>query len=183
MSDKPPMLTDVHFEQLPDRLKIVLPVKHSIPLIILYSFLVILWLGMMVGGIIYTIQIATSGERYAFVFTFMLAVLVLVLYRFGRYLLRQWAHLVSNREIMFINKDILILRRPISVFGNTDAYDMGHVTPFYLSEKPAGPAFDYGYRHTYFGDGLTQQSALALINFLNGRFFPNHVDELDDEDD
>lgn len=182
MSDNPPILTDVHFEQTPERLKIVLPVKHNIPLAILYTVLVVIWLAMMIAGVIYTIQIAFSGERYAFVFTVMLVVLLLVFYRFGRYLLRQWAHLVAPREILFINKETLILRRPISIFGNTDAYAMNHVTPFYMSEKPAGPAFDYGYRHCYFGEGLAPQTAAELIGYLNRRFFPNY-DADDDEDE
>jgi len=183
MSDNPPLLTDVHFEQTADRLKIVLPVKRNIPLTILYTVLVFIWLAMMVGGIIYTVQIAFSGERYAFVFTIMLVVLLFVFYRFGRYLLRQWAHYIASREIVFINKEMLILRRPVSIFGNTDAYDMEHVTPFYMSEKPASPAFDYGYRHFYFGEGLSSPSANELVRYLNRLFFPNHEPDPDDEDE
>lgn len=183
MSDNPPLLTDVHFEQTPERLKIVLPVKRNIPLIIFYTVLVLIWLAMIGGGIVYTIQIALSGERYAFVFTVMLVVMLLVFYRFGRYLLRQWAHYIAGREILFINKETLILRRPISIFGNTDAYDMAHVTPFYLSVKPAGPAFDYGYRHFYFGEGLSSPSASELIRYLNRHYFPNHEAEPDDGDE
>lgn len=183
MSDTPPLLTDVHFEQTPERLKIVMPTKPNLPLRILYTVLVLIWLGMMIGGVVYTIQILLSGASYRFVFAIMLVVMLAVLYRFGRYLLRQWSHYFANREILFINKDVLIVRRPISIFGNTDAYDMGHVSPFYMSEAPAGPAFDYGYRHFYFGDGLTPQSARELVRFLNRRFYPNHVDEEGDEDD
>ncbi|MEZ4516331.1 MAG: hypothetical protein R3C44_05650 [Chloroflexota bacterium] len=183
MSDKPPLLTDVHFEQTPERLKVVLPVKRNIPLLILYTVLVLIWLAMMVGGIIYTIRIAFSGQPYAFVFTVMLLVLLSILYRFGRYLLRQWANLATNREILFINKDVLIVRRPISIFGNTDAYDMQHVTPFYISEKPAGPAFDYGYRHYYFGEALSPQTADELIRFLNETYFPNAMDYDEDDDE
>ena len=183
MSDNPPILTDVHFEQTPERLKIVLPVKRNWPMTILYSVMVAIWLGMMIYGIIYTIRIAFSGESYAIVFTIMLVVFLYLLYRFGRYLLRQWAYFVANREIVFINKERLILRRPISIFGNTDAFDMAHVTPFYMSEKPAGPAFDYGYRHYYYGAGLSPQSASALIDYLNRQYFPGRELNGPDGDD
>lgn len=183
MSDKPPILTDVHFEQTPERLKIVLPIKRNVPLLILYSVLVLIWLGMMIVGIVFTIQILLSGASYRFVFAIMLVVMLFILYRFGRYLLRQWSHFAAQREIVFINKETLILRRPISIFGNTDAFDMAHVTPFYMSETPAGPAFDYGYRHFYVGDGLSAQSGAELVRFLNKRFFPSHHPDFDDEDE
>lgn len=177
MSDSPPLLTDVHFEQSPDRLKIVLPVKRSVPLMILFSVLVLLWLGMMIGGIIYTIQIAFSGASYAIVFTIMLLVFLFVLYRFGRYLLRQWSGVMANREILFINKEVLILRRPISFLGTTDAYDMQYVTPFYINAKPAGPAFGYGNRHYFFGGGLSGPSVSGLVDYLNRTYFPNREPE------
>lgn len=182
MSDNPPMLTDVHFEQTPERLKIVLPVKRHTPLLVFYSVMVLIWLGMMVAGIVYTIQILLSGESYRFLFAIMIVVLLLILYRFGRYLLRQWSHFAANREILFINKETLILRRPISIFGNTDAFDMSHVTPFYMSEKPASPAFDYGNHHFYVGEALSAQSGSELIRFLNRRFFPGHAADRDEDE-
>jgi hypothetical protein len=183
MTDYPPMLTDVHFEQTPERLKIVLPVKRNVPLLILYSVLSLIWLAVMVVGIVYTFQILFSEASYRFVFVIMLLVFLFVWYRFGRYLLRQWAHFAANREIIFINKETLILRRPISIFGNTDAYDMAHVTPFYMGEAPAGATFDYGYRHYVVGEGLTPAAAAELVRYLNRRFFPGHSDALEDEDE
>lgn len=177
------MLTDVHFEQTTEYLKIVLPVRRNVPLLILYSVLVLIWLGMMIAGIVYTIQVLLSGASYRFVFAVMLVILLLILYRFGRTLWRQWSHFAANREIVFINKETLILRRPVSIFGNTDAFDMAHVTPFYMSEKPVSPAFDYGYRHYYVGEALSSPSATELIRYLNGRFFPDHAADLNDEDE
>ncbi len=179
MADNPPLITGVHFEQTPERLKIVLPVKRNIPLIILYSVLVLLWLGMMIGAVVFGVQMAFSGERYAFSFTVMILVFIYVLYRFGKVLWRQWGSLVANRQIMFINSEELVLRRPVSIWGNTDAYDMEHVQPFYIDEESGSPMFDYGYRHVAFAEPLSAIGAGELVRFLNGRYFPDAAYESD----
>lgn len=172
MADNPPLITGVHFEQTPERLKIVLPVQRNVILIVLYTILVLLWIGMMIGGLVFGYQMAFSGERYAIVFTIMILVFLFILYRFGRYLWKQWASLVANRQIMFINNEELILRRPVSIWGNTDVYDMEHVQPFYVAEESGVPTFDYGYRHVAFGEPLSQYGASELVRFLNARYFP-----------
>lgn len=175
MVDKLPMISSVHFEQMPERLKIVMPVKRNWPYLMLYTILAILWLVMMIGGIIYLFQILFSGQSYRFVFALMIAILLLVLFRFGRFLGRQWAQYLSNREVLFINQEEFIVRRPVSIWGNTDVYDMQHVTPIYSNDASGSLAFDYGYRHVYFGGSLTPESQRTLRQFLNDTYFQGKV--------
>lgn len=165
------MISSVHFEQMPEWLKIVIPVKRNWPYLILYTTLAVLWLGMMIGGTIYLVQILFSGQSYRFVFSLMIAILLLVLFRFGRFLGRQWAQYLSNREVLFINQEEFIVRRPVSIWGNTDVYDMEHVTPIYSNDANQSLAFDYGYRHVYFGGSLTPESQRTLRQFLNDIYF------------
>jgi hypothetical protein len=132
----------------------------------------VIWVGMLVWGVIFLVQILRSGESYRFVFAAMILILMFVLYRFGRFLRRQWAQFFSGREVIFINLEELIVRRPISIWGNTDVYDMQHVTPFYESQSPPALAFDYGYRHIYFGEALVAEARSTLRQFLNQVYFP-----------
>ncbi|HRQ13094.1 MAG TPA: hypothetical protein PK205_07295, partial [Promineifilum sp.] len=111
MVDKLPMLNLVHFEQTPERLKIVIPVKRDWPYLVTYTILVLLWLGMLVGGIVYLIRILYSGQSYRFLFALIILVLLLILFRFGRFLWRQWAQFFSNREVLLINQEEFIVRR------------------------------------------------------------------------
>jgi len=180
MIEKVPMISAVRFEQSPERLKIVMPIKRNWPLLIVYSILGISWLLMLIAGLVFTVRMAFSGESYAVVFVAMLLVFLLILFRFGRFLLRQWATYLSNREILFINREELIVRRPVSIWGNTDVYDMKFVTPLYLSAKPAALAFDYGYRHIYVAEALAPEARQTLRQFINETFFPQAADE-DDE--
>ena len=179
--DKLPIIKDVHFEENAERLKVVMPIKRNRPLATVYTILLLLWLVTIVWGLVFTVRIAFSGERYAFVFTLMLLLLIYVYYRFGGFIRRQWAHFVAPRELLFINRERLILRRPVSIWGNTDAFDMQHVSPIYLGEKTQALAFDYGHQHIYFGEGLGSESQRTLRQALNGRYFPAAVS--DDEDD
>jgi hypothetical protein len=177
MVDKLPMISGVHFEQTPERLKIVLPVTRKWPYLILYTVLMLAWIVMLVGGLVFTVRILAAGAGYRFVFAAINLVLLFILFRFGRFLSRQWATYLSGREILFINPEVLIVRRPVSILGNTDAYDMQHVSPFYESEQPASLAFDYGYRHIYVGEGLTAEARRALHHFLNQVYFAGRTEE------
>ena len=174
-----PSIENIQFEENNERLKIVLPVKKQWVYLVLYSIMLVIWIGMFIYGLIYTWQIAFSGERFAFVFTVMLIGLLYILYRLGKVVWRQWQYYAANREIMFIHQDMLIVRRPVSILGLTDAYDRAHVTPFYFSEKYHTPAFDYGHQHVYFGHDLPANPANRLIGYLNARYYP-HRDEDDD---
>lgn len=176
MIENLPLVSGVHFEQSPERLKAVFPLRRRWPYLIIYSAMALLWLVLMIGGIIFTLQIAFSGERYAIVFAIMLLIMLFILFRFGRFLWRQWAHFTANREILFINREELIIRRPISIWGNTDAYDMMHVSPFYESEKPKALAFNYGHRRIYLAEDIAPQARSVLRRFLNEQYFPGQED-------
>jgi hypothetical protein len=167
----------IQLEETPKRLKITWPVKRPWLLLALFSIALIVWLVMLIGMSIYLVRdVMGAGERFTFVFSIMLILWLLVWFWLGRILSRRWQYAVANREIMFINKQELIIRRPVSIFGLTDAYDMSHVSPFYFSEKLNCPVFDYGFQHIYFGQSLPQNEAMTLIEMLNGRFFP-HMDD------
>lgn len=165
------MLNSVHFEQTPERLKIVIPVKRDWPYLVTYTILVLLWLGMLVGGIVYLIRILYSGQSYRFLFALIILVLLLILFRFGRFLWRQWAQFSSNREVLLINQEEFIVRRPVSIWGNTDVYDMEHVTSIYSDDTLGALGFDYGYHHVYFGKSLASESRQTLGRFLNETYF------------
>lgn len=167
MVDNLPLISQVHFEQTPERLKIVIPTRRNWAYLTLYSILVLVWVVMLIGGSIYLVRTLLSGQSYRFVFAIMLITLLLILFRFGRFLGRQWAQYLSNREVLFINQEELIVRRPVSIWGNTDVYDIEYISPIYVADAPETLAFDYGYRHIYFGGGITGEARQALQQFLN----------------
>ena len=168
----------IQLEENPERLKIVWPLQRPWLLFGLFTLALVVWLVMLVGMSIYLVRdVVGAGERFTFSFSVMIIVWLLVWIWFGRILNKRWQYVAANREIMFINKKQVIIRRPLSIFGITDAYDMQHVSPFYLSEKHNCPVFDYGFQYIYFGRNLPQHEAKALIEMLNGRFFPYWDDE------
>jgi hypothetical protein len=168
----------IQLEENQERLKISWPLQRPYLLFALFSLALVVWLVMLTGMSIYLVRdIMPAGERFTFVFSVMLIIWLLVWLWFGRVLTHRWQYVAANREIMFINQTQLILRRPVSIFGITDAYDMQHVSPFYLSEKYNCPVFDYGFQHIYFGQALPQEEARTLIAMLNGRFFPHWDDD------
>lgn len=177
MAEGQPIISDVHFEQSTDRLKVVMPNKRNWPYLILYTTLALSWAVMMIWGIIFMIQILWSGQSYRFVFAIIISILLLILFRFGKFLLRQWAYYMSSREILFLNSEELIVRRPVSIWGNTDVYGMEHITHFYEAPNPPALAFDYGYRHIYIGEALTTEARRSLRRHLNQTYFPDHKEE------
>jgi hypothetical protein len=173
-----PEFHTIQLEETPQRLKISWPLQRPYLLFALFSVAMIVWLVMLVGMLIYLVRdVMGAGERFTFVFSVMLIIWLLVWLWFGRILNKRWQYVAANREILFINETELIIRRPVSIFGITDAYDMQHVSPFYLSEKHNCPVFDYGFQNIYFGRDLPQIEARLLIDLLNGRFFPNWDDD------
>ncbi|MFN2106753.1 MAG: hypothetical protein ACK2UJ_17900 [Candidatus Promineifilaceae bacterium] len=175
-----PIIRDVHFEQTPERVKIVLPAQRRPLWLLVYSVLLVIWLVGLIWGIVFTIKdVAFSGERYAIVFTIMLLIWLYIWYRLGRLLWEQWQSFAARREILFVESDRLIIRRPVSLLGITDAFNMEHVSRFYFSEEELCPGFDYGSRRIYFGRGLDEPSARLLIKTLNEICF----DYGDDGDD
>ena len=85
-----PSIEHIRFEENKERLKIVLPVKKHWIYLVLYSIMLLVWVGMFGYGLIYTWQIAFSREPFAFVFTVMLFVLLYILFRLCRLVWGQW---------------------------------------------------------------------------------------------
>jgi hypothetical protein len=161
----------VTFEESNGRLKVVIPVRFNWLLFGLYTFGLVIWLVMLVAVLTYLLR----GLSSSIVLTFILILWLIVWFWFGRFLTNRWQYQAANREILFINSKELIHRRPVSIFGLTNSYDIRHVSPFYFSENHSCPAFDYAFTHVYFGQSLYQQQAMELIDYLNQRYFPETV--------
>jgi len=170
-------IENVTLEESEERIKIVIPLKHRWPYLLIYSLLLLVWVGMFGYGLVYTWQIATSGEGFALAFTFLLLLFLFVLYRLGKMIWRQWQYYIANREILFLYEDHMIVRRPVSLFGITTGYDRQHMRPFYYDEEQHGPAFEYGSLYVLIGQTLGRAEAEELVRFLNGRYFPDFEDE------
>jgi hypothetical protein len=123
-----PDIKDVTFEESNGRLKVVIPVRFTWWLFGLYTFGLIVWLAMLVAVLIYLLR----GLSSSFVLTLILILWLIVWFWFGRFLSGRWQFHAANREILFIDDEQLILRRPVSIFGLTDSYDIHHVSPFCL---------------------------------------------------
>ena len=173
-----PKINEVMLEQQSGRLKVVLPIQRNWFLFALFSLCLLIWIGMSLVIISFLVQdVILSGERFAFWLTVMLIVWLVVWYAVGRILWGRWQYYTADREILFIDKEQLIVRRPVSILGITTAYDFKHISPFYRSEKHNCLAFDYGYQNVYFGHTLLDETANRLITYLNGRYFPNMEDD------
>jgi hypothetical protein len=179
----------ITFEETPERLKVTIPVRRKLSnwvFLALYTVMLAVWVGGFFYGIsAYTrnVRASSAGGSFIFVLTLLVILMLLVWLWFGRrFIWRWWQYHMANREILFINKDMLIVRRPVSILGLTDAYDMKHLSPLYWSDKYNCLAFDYGARGVLFGTTLPQRDAQWLLLRLNDRYFPGWRDE-DDEDD
>lgn len=162
----------VEFEENVDRLKIVWPVARSWPFFILFSASLLIWMGMIIGMLTFIFR---GGN--GFLLTTMLVIWLLIWVWFGRVLWARWQYVAATREILFVTGDHLILRRPVSLLGQTDAYDMAHVSRFYISDQRHCPTFDYGFQRIYFGQSLSSTSGEQLVAALNGRFFPDAFED------
>ena len=167
-----PQIDSLTIEDNQERLKIILPVKRNQFLLGLFSLCMIIWAGMTVA-----IIAAMIREHYNLLLNVMLVIWLGIWLWFGRILWRRWQFFAANREILFINHERLILRRPLSLLGITDAYDMKHVNPFYFSDTHFCPTFDYAFQHVYFGQSLAAEDAVRLIAALNNRFFVAEDDD------
>lgn len=174
-----PQINHVSYEHTPERLKIILPVKPSKPLIAVYSAILLAWVIITVGGAIYLFTIPTAHLTTTFkvLWVILLLIWTYVWLRLGGIIWRYWQFNVANREIVYISAETLIIRRPVSILGLTDAYDRRHVGAFYYQEKYQAIAFDYGSRGGLFGQGLAETEAQKLIRALNQRYFPNAIDD------
>jgi hypothetical protein len=176
-----PVIDDVQFDIVDERLKIVMPVQRNWAYLGVYSVLLATWIGvtgwMLV--LLFGTSISQLSTQFVIVWIIILLVWAYIWYRLGRNVWRWWQYYVATREVLFVDKDVLIIRRPLSLLGVTDAYGMEHVSPFYYSARHQSVAFDYGSRGSLFGSGIERESAQRLIKYLNDRFFP-HAGEPDD---
>ncbi|MGH2538011.1 MAG: hypothetical protein ACRDHL_11500 [Candidatus Promineifilaceae bacterium] len=168
----------ITFSETAERLKVVIPARRNGLLIALTSVAMLVWLVML--GILGTALITRFALNL--VLTTLVFLWLLIWLWFGRFLWRRLLDALADREILFIDADQLILRRPVSILGATAGYDRNFVSPFYFSAKHDCPAFDYAYQHVYFGHSLPPEKAKALVDELNGRYFPD-ADETPEEAD
>ena len=161
-------MSEIQIEETEDETKITLPVQRNWLLVGLFSISLVIWL---VGLVIIVLSMFDEGR------TAVLNCMVLIwlaLWGFmGKALWKQWQRYISPREILFLAADRLTLRRPVSMLGSTDAYDRAHLSPFNYDDNRHAIGFDYANHHISFGHTLSIDDAHALINQLNGRYFPN----------
>ncbi len=161
--------------------KVTLPAERSPWLFALYSLLMLVWLvmtGFIVVGLFSRFGFAEARPIFVAVWRILLVIWLVVWLWFGRrWIWRTWQYYAASREILFINRDTLIVRRPVSILGVTDAYDMQHISPFFLDAEAPAVGFTYGTLPIRFGRGLTAGEARSLANVLNHRYFPGHQDE------
>ncbi len=162
----------ITFEDKPEWLKVVMPAKRNWLLLLIFSASLVIWLVMTVWMIIFLIRdVIMPGARFAFVLATIIVLWLVIWYFVGRVLGRRWQYFAAEREIIFINKERLIMRRPVSIWGSTEAFDMTHVRPFYISDKHHCPTFDYGSQKVYLGTSLTQSEAQRLVETINTLYF------------
>jgi signal transduction histidine kinase len=163
----------ITLEDKPEWLKVTLPVKRNWVFFLLFSAAMVFWLLVLFAAFLFLIRdVILPGERYAFVFSVIIIVWIVVWLWVGRILWRRWQYYAAVREIMFINEKQLIIRRPVSIWGLTEAFDMDYVRPFYISDRHHCPTFDYGSQKVYFGISVTETEGEQLIRAINARYFP-----------
>lgn len=184
------MLERITIEENSDRTKITVPLKRDWPFWITYTTMLIGWVGGTIWSLSALLAIWQTGSYQQIDPAFLAAyVIILVLlaggwYWVGKKVWRGWQYNASNREILFFYSDKLIVRRPVSLLGVTEAYDMQYVTPFRFDEKVSSLTFDYGTYRVPVGGTLSEEESSALGNIINDRFFPNYIaDDYDDDDD
>ncbi len=180
-----PITTQLQWDENAERLKIVLPLKRQWPALLAYTALVGVWvvgLGLFVSYLFNPPLPDTVSTAYRVGWRGLILVWLIVWgWVIGRFVLRWWQFYLAGREILFIHPSVLVIRRPVSLFGNTDAYDMRYISPFYRHERYPALAFQYGKtQHVLFALGVAVEEQTVLLNYLNHRFFPQ-ADDSDEE--
>lgn len=173
----------VTLEERPEWQKIVMPAERNWLLFGLYTVLLVIWSGMFIVILVGLFSNQFDFEiRALFVWVWrilMLLWLFIWIWFARRWLWRYWQYYAAAREILFINPEELIIRRPVSLLGVTDVYDMKHVKPFVYNADEKAISFEYGVRPIHFGRGLTPTEAQELTSLLNHRYFPDAGEELE----
>jgi hypothetical protein len=163
----------ITFEETPERLKIIIPDRIRYSLLIIYTLALATWIVMIIIVISYLLR----GLSTSLILSALLLLWLVVWLFLGKFVWTRWQYQAANREVVFIDDEQIVIRRPVSILGITTAYDIHHVSPFYFSEKHNCPAFDYAYMHVYFGRSISTMEAQQLIDQLNYRLFPEFENE------
>jgi hypothetical protein len=173
----------VSFGDGDERLKVVMPLARNQPYTVIYATLLIVWIAATVVLLALLVQQPIRSMEFVYILVYLLIVAVwaYVWYRLGKHVMRYLGYYGATREILFVNERTLIIRRPLSLLGVTDAYDMAHVGLFHYDESQHAIGFDYGSRSGLFGSGLDRTGAEQLADYLNKRYFPGR--DSSDQDD
>jgi hypothetical protein len=170
----------ISFEDRPEWLKVTMPVQPNWFFLIIFALSLAIWVGMSIWMLVFLIQdVIIARPRAAFVLGTIVVVWLVIWYYVGRIISRRFQYYAAGRELLFINKERLIIRRPFFIWGLTDAFDMAHVRPFYVSEKHNCPTFDYGNQKVYFGAALTEAEKNGLLKTLNTLYFRGYDPDYD----
>ena len=155
-----------------NRTKITIHFGRKWGILSIYTLALAVWLTMLISIVVYLV----GAYSPSVVLTLLLLLWLAIWLLFGRFLWKRWQHAAASREIIFIDEEQIIYRRPVSILGHTAAYDKSHASAFYFSDVHACLAFDYAYQHVYFGHDLPHQSAAQIIERVNIRWFPDPDD-------
>ncbi len=174
-------------EENVNRVKITIPLKRLWPYWATYTVILVGWL----AGSIWAVQtllsyifIGSVGFEGGFLVAWIVILIIIAgfwIYMGGQ-VWKRWQYYTANREILFFYDDKLIVRRPLSLLGVTDAYDRSYVTGFRFDPKIQAAVFDYGSFRIPVGATLPVEESRGLIAIVNERFFPELLadeDELD----
>lgn len=182
------MLDRIAFEENTERLKIIIPLQRQMVYWSTYTLLLVTWIAgsiwaaIQVGSFIATGNFGFEGI-FLIAYFVILALIAIFWFYVGRMVWRQWQYHSSNREILFFHPDKLIVRRPLSLLGITEAYDRKFVSRFRFDERVRSPAFNYGTYRVPVGVTLDEETSRALVREINDRCFGGARDDDDDDDD
>lgn len=183
--------TSIQFEETEERMKVEIPLKRNTLALAAYTILFTVWFVMLIAFIVILLRPSgrglVAGLPRTIQIVWFLGVLlwIFVWVRYlGRMVWRWFQFHLAKRELLFISDNTVIVRRPVSLLGLTDAYDRRYMSPFYFSDEHNALAFPYGnVQHILFALSLPTEEQTQLMNFLNNRFFPNAMDDDDDDED
>lgn len=169
-------------EENANRVKIIVPLKRLWPFWLAYTVLLIGWFIGSIWAIRTLFAYAVSGNvgfegGYFIAWIVILVIITFLWYYVGRMIWRRWQYYSANREILFFYPDKLIVRRPLSLLGVTEAYDRQFVSLFRYDGKVESAAFDYGSFRVPVGATLPVEESHALVALINERFFADQVAE------
>ncbi|MFT5194878.1 MAG: signal transduction histidine kinase [Cellvibrionaceae bacterium] len=174
------------FEENDERIKVIIPIERQPLYWGLYSTMLLTWIVGSIWGVAILISFLIQGDFgfsgiYLVAYLFILGLIGIFWFYLGKKVWTQWQYFSATREILFFYAERLIIRRPVSLLGITDAYSREHVSRFSLDKKLNCPAFDYGNFRVPVGMTLPVDEGKALIAEINSRFYANIPEE--DEDD